>query len=122
MTLEIRFGSTRVPVLLGTGPVFGRAANDAIGALAPDRVLLVVDPVVANLYPDDVKWFASLGESPGVVFVTPEGERCKTLPLLGDLTEASLAGGATKRSLVLVFGGGAAMNLGGLAAALLYRG
>jgi len=111
-----------VPVLLGTGPVFGRAANDAIGALAPDRVLLVVDPVVANLYPDDVKWFASLGESPGVVFVTPEGERCKTLSVLGDLTEAFLAGGATKRSLVLVFGGGAAMNLGGLAAALLYRG
>jgi 3-dehydroquinate synthase/2-deoxy-scyllo-inosose synthase len=33
-----------------------------------------------------------------------------------------LAGGATKLSLVLGFGGGAAMNLGGLAAALIYRG
>ena len=33
-----------------------------------------------------------------------------------------MSGGATKRSLVLVFGGGASMNVGGLAAALIYRG
>jgi 3-dehydroquinate synthetase len=122
ITLEIRFGSISVPVLLGTGPAFDRAATDAIRALDPDRVLVVVDSVVSGLYPDDIKRFAGLGSSPGIVFVTPEGERCKTLPILGELAETFLAGGATKRSLVLAFGGGAAMNLGGLAAALIYRG
>jgi 3-dehydroquinate synthetase len=111
-----------VPVLLGTGPAFDLATTGAIRALAPDRVLVVVDATVANLYPDDVKRFAGLGSAPGVVFVAPEGERCKTLPVLGELTETFVAGGATKRSVVLAFGGGAAMNVGGLAAALIYRG
>ena len=122
ITLDIEFGSIRVPVLLGTGPVLDRAATDAIRALDPDRVLVVVDPVVAGLYPDDLRRFGGLGTLPGVVFVAPEGERCKALPVLGDLAATLLAGGATKCSLVLAFGGGATMNLGGLAAALIYRG
>src|SRR6476661_9341318 len=122
ITLEIRFASDRVPVLLGTGPAFARTATDAIRALAPDRVLVVVDATVARLYPDDVRQFAALGGSPGVVFVAPEGERCKTLSVLGELADAFLASGATRRSLALVFGGGATMNLGGLAAALIFRG
>jgi 3-dehydroquinate synthase/2-deoxy-scyllo-inosose synthase len=122
VSLDVHFGGIRVPVLLGTGREFDRTATDAIGALAPDRVFVVVDAVVARLYPDDVERFAGFGESPGVVFVAPEGERCKTLSVLGEVAEACLAGGATKRSLVLVFGGGATMNVGGLAAALIYRG
>jgi 3-dehydroquinate synthetase len=122
ISLEIRFGHIRVPVLLGTGARFEQTATDAIRALAADRVFVVVDDLVARLYPDDLRRFAALGASPGVVFVAPEGERCKTVSILGEVTEACLNGGATKRSLVLVFGGGATMNLGGLAAALIYRG
>jgi len=122
ISLDIQFGSTRVPVLLGTGRAFEQTAADAIRALAADRVFVVVDPVVAQLYPGDVERFASLGSSSGGVIVTPEGERCKSLRALADVTEACLTGAATKRSLVLVFGGGATMNLGGLAAALIYRG
>src|SRR5204862_237900 len=94
----------------------------AIGALAPDRVFVVVDAVVADLYAADVHRFARLGTSPGDVYVAPAGERCKSLSVLGELADACLTGGATKRSLVLVFGGGATMNVGGLAAALIYRG
>jgi 3-dehydroquinate synthase/2-deoxy-scyllo-inosose synthase len=122
ITLDIRFGNTSVPVLLGTGRAFERAATDAIRALAADRVFVVVDAVVSRTYPDDVARFAGLGGSPGVVFVAPEGERCKALHVLGEVAEFCLTGGATKRSLVLVFGGGATMNVGGLAAALIYRG
>ena len=122
VSIDIRFGGAKVPVLLGTGPAFQREADDAIRALAPDRVLVVVDARVATLYPDDVERFTKLGSLPGVVFVAPEGESCKTLPVLGDLADAFLSGGATKRSLVVAFGGGAVMNLGGLAAALIYRG
>jgi 3-dehydroquinate synthase/2-deoxy-scyllo-inosose synthase len=122
IAVDIRFGSIGVPVLLGTGPEFDRSATNAIHALTPDRVFVVVDPVVARLYPDDVTRFAGLGASPGVVFVTPQGERSKTLSVLGEVAEACLTGGATKRSLVLAFGGGATMNVAGLAAALIYRG
>jgi 3-dehydroquinate synthase/2-deoxy-scyllo-inosose synthase len=120
--VDIRFGTLAVPVLLGTGAAFERSAAGALVALAPDRVFVVVDPIVAQLYPDDVARFAAVGTSPGVVFVTPEGERCKTLTVLEEVAEACLTGGATKRSLVLAFGGGATMNLAGLAAALIYRG
>jgi 3-dehydroquinate synthase/2-deoxy-scyllo-inosose synthase len=122
ISLEIRFGSISVPVLLGTGTEFDQAATDAIRALAADRVFVIVDAVVASIYPEDVTRFASLGSSPGVVFIAPEGERSKILGVLGEVAERCLTGGATKRSLVLVFGGGATMNLGGLAAALIYRG
>jgi 3-dehydroquinate synthetase len=122
ITLDIQFGDTAVPVLLGTGAAFDRSATDAIRALAPDRVFVIVDAAVAKLYPDDVNRFAALGASPGVVFVAPAGERSKTLSVLGQAADACLSGGATKRSLVLVFGGGATMNVGGLAAALIYRG
>ena len=121
-TLDIQFGNLRVPVLLGTGAEFDRTAADRIRALAADRVLVVVDGAVARLYPDDVRRFADLGGSAGIVFVAPEGERCKTLPVLGELTQTFLGGGATKRSVMLAFGGGAVMNVSGLAAALIYRG
>ena len=60
ITLEMRFGSTGVPVLLGSGPVFERATSVAIRALAPDRVFVIVDPIVAGLYADDVRRFAAL--------------------------------------------------------------
>jgi 3-dehydroquinate synthetase len=122
ISLDVRFGSIGVPVLLGTGAELDRSATDAIRALAPDRVFVVADAAVARLYPEDVDRFAALGSSPGVVFVAPQGERAKTLAVLGDLAEACLTGGATKRSLVLAFGGGATMNLAGRAAALIYRG
>jgi 3-dehydroquinate synthase/2-deoxy-scyllo-inosose synthase len=122
ISLHIRFGGTGVPVLLGTGSEFDRAATHAIRSLAADRVFVVVDAIVARTYPGDVERFANLGTLPGVVFVAPQGERCKTLSVLEGVAEACLTGGATKNSLVLVFGGGAAMNVGGLAAALIYRG
>lgn len=122
ISLNIQFGHTSVPVIIGTGSGLEQAADAAIRALDADRVFVVVDATVARLYPVDVTRFAALGRLPGVVYVAPAGEACKTLATVGDVAETFLAGGATKRSLVLVFGGGAAMNLGGLTAALMYRG
>jgi hypothetical protein len=55
ITLDVRLAGIRVPVLLGTGPILDRAAIGAIRALDPDRVLMVVDAVVARLYPEDLK-------------------------------------------------------------------
>jgi 3-dehydroquinate synthetase len=122
VSIDLVFDQTHVPVLLGTGETFNQVADDAIRGGRYDRTLVVADPVVAGLYPDDVTRFLGLGAESGVLFVTPEGESCKTLSVLGDVAQAFLNGGATKRSLVIAFGGGATMNLAGLAAALLYRG
>jgi 3-dehydroquinate synthetase len=122
VSLNIQFGHIGVPVIIGTGPGFEQAADKAIRALDPDRVLVLADATVAQLYAADVQRFAALGRLPGVVHVAPAGEACKTLSNVEDVAETFMTGGATKQSLVLVFGGGATMNLGGLTAALMYRG
>lgn len=54
--------------------------------------------------------------------VLPQGEACKTFWMLEALLEQLIAAGASKRSVVLAMGGGAACNLVGLAAGMLYRG
>merc|ERR1719210_2101233 len=55
-------------------------------------------------------------------FVVPCGDSCKSWENLTKLMEWAFTIGATKRSLVLAFGGGALMNLSGLFASMLFRG
>ncbi|MFN9629430.1 MAG: 3-dehydroquinate synthase [Cyanobacteriota bacterium] len=50
------------------------------------------------------------------------GESCKRFASLEGVLEGLIAAGASKRSLLIAFGGGAVGNLVGLAAALLFRG
>merc|ERR1719210_3091114 len=55
-------------------------------------------------------------------FVVPGGDACKSWKHLTSLMEWAFEVGATKRSLVVAFGGGALMNVTGLFASMLYRG
>ena len=50
------------------------------------------------------------------------GERCKRFSELEAVLEGLIAAGASKRSILIAFGGGAVGNLVGMAAALLFRG
>lgn len=50
------------------------------------------------------------------------GDQCKTFRGLEDLLEKLVDQGASKRSLLIAFGGGAVGNLVGMAAAMLFRG
>ncbi|MFN9547275.1 MAG: 3-dehydroquinate synthase [Cyanobacteriota bacterium] len=50
------------------------------------------------------------------------GESCKRFANLEVMLEGLLAAGATKRSILIAFGGGAVGNVVGMAAALLFRG
>ncbi len=52
----------------------------------------------------------------------PSGEKCKYFSVLEDTCEELIAKGASKKSLLLAFGGGVVGNLVGLAAGLIYRG
>lgn len=98
-----------------------------------DRVLLLTDTTVDSLHGD---YFAPLtgstcGETgcdgarelpPVEKYVLPSGDACKSWDNLSALMEWAFTIGATKRSLVLAFGGGALMNISGLFASILYRG
>lgn len=106
--------------------------------LKPDKVLLVCDQVSDKLHghyfsalrPD----YAKHGKSPPAKkarveevpvlekIVMPGGDACKSWHYLTSLMEWAFSIGATKRSLIVGFGGGALMNLTGLFASILYRG
>merc|ERR1712012_1212100 len=102
----------------------------------PDRILLVTDPTVESLHGD---YFAPLlkprdespaGETGGAEvccpevnkFILPCGDACKSWANLTALMEWAFESGATKRALVVAFGGGALMNVVGLFASMLFRG
>ncbi|CAK0824405.1 unnamed protein product [Prorocentrum cordatum] len=108
----------------------------------PDKILLVSDETVDGLHggffdPLLPQPCAGLGEtgcmeglpgggapdSPDVEkFVLPPGDACKSWAHLSELMEWAFRVGATKRSVVVAFGGGALMNVTGLFASILYRG
>jgi 3-dehydroquinate synthetase len=50
------------------------------------------------------------------------GDSCKRFASLEEVLEGLIAAGASKRSILIAFGGGAVGNLVGMAAALLFRG
>merc|ERR1712190_409753 len=52
----------------------------------------------------------------------PGGDSCKSWHHLSSLMEWAFSIGATKKSLIVGYGGGALMNLTGLFASMLYRG
>jgi len=54
--------------------------------------------------------------------VLPSGDACKSWANLTTLMEWAFSIGATKRSLIVAFGGGALLNVSGLFASMFYRG
>jgi len=102
----------------------------------PDRILLITDETVESLHG---QYFSALlrekadvsgetghsdaAEMPEVdKFILPCGDACKSWANLTALMEWAFRVGATKRSLVVAFGGGALMNVSGIFASMLFRG
>jgi len=102
--------------------------------VAPDRILLVTDEAVDSLHGDYFEALQASGSFAGETgcpskegpevdkIVLPGGDACKSWKHLTSLMEWAFEVGATKRSLVVAFGGGALMNVTGLFASMLYRG
>eukprot|EP00929_Paragymnodinium_shiwhaense_P082203 TRINITY_DN4324_c0_g1_i3.p1 TRINITY_DN4324_c0_g1~~TRINITY_DN4324_c0_g1_i3.p1 ORF type:complete len:443 (-),score=157.61 TRINITY_DN4324_c0_g1_i3:324-1652(-) len=102
--------------------------------LNADKVLLVTDEIVNQLhgdYFDGLMPAAATGETgedeasdkPVVEkMVLPSGDAAKSWDNLTKLIEWNFAIGATKKSVVVAFGGGALLNVTGLFASIAYRG
>lgn len=98
-----------------------------------DKILLVTDETVDSLHGD---YFAPLsmdcnGETgieaasdalPVEKIVLPPGDAAKSWDNLTKLVEWNFRVGATKRSVIVAFGGGALINVAGLYASMAYRG
>jgi len=104
----------------------------------PDKILLVTDPQVDSLHSE---YFAPLsgdasccatgetgscgeyGELPEIhKRLLSQGDAAKSWDNLSDLVKWAFEVGATKRTVVVAFGGGALMNVVGLFASIVYRG
>eukprot|EP00971_Amphidinium_carterae_P127830 2532072-Amphidinium_carterae.1 len=100
--------------------------------MEPDKVMLITDEQVNALHGDYFKAIETNsgdGETgsacPAVKlekFVLPNGDACKSWDNLKALVDWSFESGATKRSVVVGFGGGAVLNVTGLYASISYRG
>ena len=92
-----------------------------LGQYNTDRFLVVSDENVLGLHgetllPELAKY------APVEVMGSPAGERMKGLQALVTHLERAIESGATRRSVVVAFGGGVPGNLAGLVAGLLFRG
>jgi 3-dehydroquinate synthetase len=108
-----------MPIHFGDGAL--EKLPGILQGLAPDRVFVVSDPHVFDLYGALLVQILSPSVAPEVILI-PEGENEKKLSNLEALCEELFERGATRSSVVVNFGGGVVLNVGGLAAGLVYRG
>lgn len=118
-THEINLGGVTYPYYFGYD-CLPQLADMIIGFDA-DLILLVTDDTVLDLHGADLIELLA-AHVPVEVLSTPAGEGIKTNQVLVSHLEQAIAVGASRRSVVVAFGGGVPGNLAGLMAALLYRG
>lgn len=114
--------TTPSPLFFGCGieSHFCAQLGEACSASPADKVFLVADQTIHALHPEFERALRRRF-STELILIEP-GEAAKSWEGLEALCEQLLARSATKRSVVLAFGGGSVGNLAGLAAALLFRG
>ena len=86
-----------------------------------DKIFIVADNTVYKLHSELGRSLLEGRGNAETVLVKP-GEAAKSWEGLTSLCERLMASGASKRSVIVAFGGGSVGNLAGLAASLLFRG
>jgi 3-dehydroquinate synthase len=120
--LSVDLGSRRYDILVGDG-LLGEAGRHIAPLVKGDRrVVVVSDSQVAELYlPALSAGLAAAGLGHRDV-ILPPGEATKDFAHLAQVTDAVLAGGAERGTLMVALGGGVIGDLTGLAASVLLRG
>lgn len=112
--------------LTGGMPIhFGPGAIDRLPelllGLKPDRVFILSDQRVFHLHGASLLQLLSPHFAPEILLIA-EGEGEKKMSNLEFLCNQLFERGVTKSSVIVNFGGGVVLNLGGLAASLVNRG
>lgn len=97
---------------------------EAIRDLRADRLLVIADAVAFGFHGQElVSALLEATSRPVDVLPTVEARECeKSLAVVSALLDQASRIGATRRSLVVSFGGGLAANVAGMVAGLLFRG
>ncbi len=111
--------------LLSYQIVVGRGAIDEAGSLVREhapahRYAIITDDQVGPFYAARVR--DSLGADRSRIYTMPAGEAAKTRETWGGLTDAMLADGLGRDTVVVALGGGVVGDLAGFVAATFMRG
>lgn len=111
--------TTQVEVLVGVGAI--KELPNAIARLKPDKVFVVCDTHIAELYLEDVKKL--LADSYEVHGITHDPkESNKKLETVAKISTEFFAHGGSTQSVICTLGGGVTANMVGLFASIAYRG
>jgi 3-dehydroquinate synthase/2-deoxy-scyllo-inosose synthase len=119
MSYELRFAEATIPFVLSHGSL--DELTRVLIALEADRLIVVTDDTVWRIHGATLAGRLE-ALAPLLVLSAPPGEHGKTLPWLCAHLERAVEWGATRRSVVVTFGGGVPGNLGGLCATMMFRG
>jgi 3-dehydroquinate synthetase len=117
-TLSIALGEQALPFQIGYQCTETFAAQ--LARMGFDRLIVVADSRAWSLYGGPL--IEALDHLvPTKVLFAPSDERDKTLSVVAELGEQASAN-ATVSSAIVTFGGGVALNVGGMLSAMLFRG
>ena len=121
MTVETMISplAGHMPIHLGDGAL--DLLPGLLQGLSPDKVIIISDPHVFDLYGTFLIQILSSQFALEVILI-PEGEGEKKLSTFESLCKELFERGATKSTVVVNFGGGVVLNIGGMAASMIYRG
>lgn len=100
---------------------FSDKLDEFLIGLPADKVFIVADKTVYKIHGELGRSLLEGRRNAEIVLIEP-GEASKSWGGLESLCEHLMARGASKRTVIVAFGGGSAGNLAGLAASLLFRG
>jgi 3-dehydroquinate synthase len=86
-----------------------------------DKLFFFTEPHLFEIYGQEL-YTKICAKYPCEVEYVPAGEKCKYFPVLEETCENLITKGASKKSILIAFGGGTVGNCVGLAAGLIYRG
>jgi 3-dehydroquinate synthetase len=118
---EVRFGDIRYPFHVHSGEQSWAEFARRVAQLDADRFAVVADEGVPAAIVAATKNCLD-GVAPTIVSTLPNSEKAKNIETVDRLGEQLIAGGVTRRSVVVALGGGLVGNIAGLLAALIFRG
>jgi 3-dehydroquinate synthase len=118
LALRIELGDRSYPILVGTG-LIDDAALVAQHVTARD-VFIVTNTTVAPLYAERLQ--ASLAGRRVRILALPDGERHKTLAVLGQVFDGLVEARLNRDACLVALGGGVVGDMAGFAAACYQRG
>jgi 3-dehydroquinate synthetase len=120
--VSINYEGHIVPTFLGTD--CAAEMQQRLRALEPkpDKFFLCSEAAIHELCGGAAVFTAEALGAPVEVVLMGTGEEEKSAETLLAMAQQCMAGGVSKRSVVIAFGGGVVLNVAGLLAALTYRG